>query len=93
VAQGRDYSKTAGHAAVPGAASADFLEEAPALFVGLLPALQSGTEPQKNRAIAYTYRAIAYRAKGDNDRAIADFDGVGLPGRMVRGILSFVRDE
>src|SRR5262249_36920102 len=39
VAQGRDYSKTAGQAPVVGAGSADFLEEAPTLLVGLPPTL------------------------------------------------------
>jgi hypothetical protein len=38
---------------------------------GCTAVIQSGTEPQNNRVIAHTYRADAYRTRGDNDRAIA----------------------
>jgi len=34
---------------------------------------QSGDETPLNRAVAYYNRAIKYRARGDNDRAIADY--------------------
>ena len=35
--------------------------------------IQSVRETTHNRAIAYYNRGLAYRAKGDNDRAIADY--------------------
>ena len=36
--------------------------------------LNDSGESQSNRAAAYTYRGMAWRDKGDFDRAIADFD-------------------
>jgi len=41
---------------------------------GCTAVLQSGREPAANRAVAYTNRGNAYQAKGDNDRAIADYN-------------------
>jgi tetratricopeptide (TPR) repeat protein len=35
--------------------------------------LQAADEPTSNRAIGYYVRAGAYKTKGDNDRAIADY--------------------
>ena len=36
--------------------------------------IQSGRETRPKRAVAYNNRGIAYAAKGDLDRAIADFN-------------------
>jgi tetratricopeptide (TPR) repeat protein len=41
---------------------------------GCTSVIQCGTETQANLAIAFNNRGIAYAAKGDNDRAIQDYD-------------------
>ena len=37
--------------------------------------IQSDRESVHNRAIAYNFRGNSYYAKGDNDRAITDYNG------------------
>src|SRR5687767_10836069 len=41
---------------------------------GCTAVIQSSRETAADRAIAYNLRGIAYRDKGDPDRAIADFN-------------------
>lgn len=42
-------------------------------IVGCTAAIQSGKEPARNMAVAFNNRANAHTAKGDYDRAIADY--------------------
>ena len=41
---------------------------------GCTTVIQSGKEPNRNLAIAFHNRAVAYYAKGEHDRAIQDYD-------------------
>src|SRR5262245_12933106 len=43
-------------------------------IAGCTAVLQSPRETAVNRALAYYNRGVAYRSKGDQDRAIADFN-------------------
>jgi hypothetical protein len=41
---------------------------------GCTAVIQSGKETRSALAMAYNNRGVAYRAKGEGDRAIADFN-------------------
>ena len=65
----------------PPAASADDRDDCwnsiPDLAIsGCSAIIDAGKETKENIAVAYRLRGIAYSKKGDNDRAIKDFDKV-----------------
>ena len=57
--------------------SADCRSPNPDLAISVCSAIiDAGTETKENIAVAHRLRGIAYRKKGDADRAIKDFDKI-----------------